>query len=46
MGLVYESFVSTDYGPNGLPASLGMNWKGIDALSRAGMSVHVGVVLF
>jgi hypothetical protein len=21
MGLVYDSFVSTDYGPNGLPAS-------------------------
>ena len=56
MGLVYDSFVSTDYDPNGLPASssmfqhlpasLSMNWKGIDALSRAGMSVHVGVVLF
>ena len=53
MGLVYDSFVSTDYDPNGLPASssvlqhlpasLGMNWKGIDALSRAGMSVPVCV---
>ena len=53
MGLVYDSFVSTDYDPNGLPASssmfqhlpasLSMNWKGIDALSRAGMSVPVCV---
>ena len=52
MGLVYESFVSTDYGPSlpassnifqHLPASFSMNWKGIDALSRAGMSVPVCV---